>query len=143
MAKRDQATLIGGHGDLNRQGPEVKLRAGTLSCSNCGSSSHRARDASCRVLVMICWGCQMKGHMAAYCRRSHLFHNLKKSQEVSNIPKKTYTPSEARRLKTGKSKLAELKDQDTHEKATTEYVDFMTIITAEVVHHVHDRERDV
>ena len=80
--------LIGGHGDHNRQGPEMRSRAGTSSCSNCGSSSHRARDASCRTLNMICQGCQMKGHLAAYGRRSHLLHDLNKSQEVFNSPKK-------------------------------------------------------
>ena len=85
----------------------------------------------------------MKGHTATYYRRSHLFHNLKKSQEVSNNPKKLYPPSDARRLKTGKSKLAELKDQDTPEEATTEDTNFMMMSTTEVTHHTHNRERDL
>ena len=60
----------------------------------------------------------MKGHLAAYGRRSHLLHDLNKSQEVFNSLKKFYPPPEARRLKTGKNNLAKLKDQDTPEEAT-------------------------
>ena len=75
MAKREQAMLNGGHGDLKMQGPtkEVRTRAG----ANCGSSSHRARDASCMALDIVCRGCHISGHMAAFCRKSHLPYDLK------------------------------------------------------------------
>ena len=91
MAKRDQATLIGGHGDLNRHGPTTdgRLRAG-ISCSSCGLYSHRISDASCRALDMNCRGCQMKGYMAAYCGRSIPTYDLRKPQEVSRSPKNFY-----------------------------------------------------
>ena len=67
---------------------------------------------------MICRVCQMKGDMAAFCRRSNPPYNIRKPQEVSSRPKMSYPPSEVRRSKPGKDKLAKLKDQDKPKEAT-------------------------
>ena len=69
MAKRDQVTLTGGSGGLNRQG--VKEKTGPSQgpkgdkCSNCGSGGHRTGDPGCRAKEMACRGCLAKGHLVA------------------------------------------------------------------------------
>ena len=85
----------------------------------------------------------MKGHMAAYCRRSCLPHDLRRPQEVSSNPKKLHPPYKLRRSKTGKSKLAELKDQDEPKEVTKGDADSLTLSTVEVAHYIHDRKEDM
>ena len=53
---------------------------------------------------MICLCNQMKGHMAAYCRRPHLPHDLKKPQEVSNSPQEVLPSLRSQEVKDGQEK---------------------------------------
>ena len=91
MAKKDQATLIEGHGDFNKQCPgEVENRHPILL-------------------------------------------------QLRIVLSQFYPPSKVRRLRTGKSKLAELKDEDEPKGD----VEFMTMSTADVAHYIHDRKEDM
>ena len=99
VAKSDQATLTGRHGNLNRQGPtkEMRTNTGLSFCNKCGSTSHRARDTSCRAINMICRGYQGKGHMIAFCPTMSRSPRMSKEVPRSHIsPPRSGSQNQAR-----------------------------------------------
>ena len=60
-SKRDETSLSGSRGGINRQraGGDTPATGaeGGQKCSNCGSSRHKTKDPSCKAHEIICRGC--------------------------------------------------------------------------------------